>query len=96
MRVKESFMKRSFIMVLLVLLVCVGAVGFYRGWFTLSSRNLDAGSNKVNINLTVDRDKIQEDAETVKNKATELTGQATEEVNGPGDLASDKVQSTDP
>jgi hypothetical protein len=89
-------MNRSIITVLFVLFVCVIAVGFYRGWFTLSSRNLDAGSNKVNINLTVDRDKMQEDAETVKNKATELTGNVTEEVKGPGDLERDKVKSHDP
>ena len=81
-------MKRSLITVLLVLLVCVVAVGFYRGWFTLSGRNLDAGSNKVNINLTVDRDKMQEDAETVKNKATELTGQVAEGANEPGNQTS--------
>ena len=70
-------MKRPIIKVLLVLLIFVVAAGFYRGWFTLSSRSSDAESNKVNINLTVDQGKIQEDAETVKKKATELTGQGT-------------------
>jgi hypothetical protein len=81
-------MNRSIITVLFVLLICVVAVGFYRGWFTLSSRNLDAGSNKVNINLTVDRDKMQEDAETVTNKATELTGKVTEQATESGVQAS--------
>jgi hypothetical protein len=71
-------MNRTVITVLLVLLVGVVAVGFYRGWFALSSRGREAGSNKVNINLTVDQDKMQEDAETVKQKAAELTGKATE------------------
>jgi hypothetical protein len=71
-------MNRTIITVLLVLLVGVVAVGFYRGWFALSSRSADAGSNKVNVNLTVDRDKIQEDAEAVKTRAAELTGKATE------------------
>ena len=89
-------MNRTIITVLFVLLVCVVGVGFYRGWFALSSRSPDAGSNKVNINLTVDRDKMQEDAQAVQNKTAELTGKATEEVNGPGDLATDKVKSTDP
>ena len=70
-------MNRSIISVLLVLIVGVAAVGFYRGWFTLSSRRPDAESNKVNINLTVDQDKMKEDAETVKQKAAELTGQGT-------------------
>ena len=73
--------------VLIVLALLVVGFGFYRGWFALSSRSPDAGSNKVNINLTVDRDKMQEDAETVKNRATELTGKATEGASEPGDQA---------
>ena len=71
-------MNRTVITVLLVLLVGVVALGFYRGWFALSSRNSEAGSNKVNVNLTLDRDKMQEDAEAVKSRAAELTGKATE------------------
>jgi hypothetical protein len=83
-------MNRTILTVLLVLLVGVVALGFYRGWFALSSGGPDAGSNKVNVNLTVDREKMQEDAETVKKKAAEITGKVTEEVKGPGDLARDK------
>jgi hypothetical protein len=71
-------MNRTVITVLLVLLVGVAALGFYRGWFALSSRSPEAGSNKVNVNLTVDRDKMQEDAEAVKSRAAELTGKATD------------------
>jgi hypothetical protein len=71
-------MNRTVVAVLLVLLVGVVALGFYRGWFGLSSRSPEAGSNKVNVNLTVDRDKMQEDAEAVKSRAAELTGKATE------------------
>jgi cell division protein FtsX len=67
--------------VLFVLLVCVVALGFYRGWFALSSQNPNGG-NKVNINLTVDRDKMQEDAATVKKQATQVVGKPTEQVNG--------------
>ena len=81
---------------LFVLLVGVVALGFYRGWFALSSRRPDTGSDKVNVNLTVDRGKMQEDAEAVKNKATQLAGSVTEEVKGPGDLTRDKVKSIDP
>jgi hypothetical protein len=75
-------MNRSTTSVLLVLLVCIVALGFYRGWFALSGRSSDPGSNKVNINLTVDRDKMQEDATTVKNRATQVVGKATEQVSG--------------
>ena len=66
-------MNRSIVTVLVVLLICVVALGFYRGWFTLSNGSPDAVSNKVNVNLTVDRDKMQEDAQTVKDRATELS-----------------------
>jgi len=79
-------MNRLF-MVLMVLALLVVGFGFYRGWFALSSRSPDAGSNKVNINLTVDRDKMQEDAEAVQNKTSELTGKATDGANEPGDPA---------
>ncbi len=78
-------MNRSVISLLLVLLVGVAAVGFYRGWFTLSSHRPDAGSNNVNINLTVDRDKMQEDAEAVQVKATELAGKVTEQAPESGE-----------
>jgi peptidoglycan hydrolase CwlO-like protein len=74
-------MRRSSITVVLVLLVCAIAIGFYRGWFTLSSHNPDAGTNKVNVNLTVDQGKMQEDVETLKNKAAELAGKAAEGTN---------------
>lgn len=88
-------MNRTIITVLLVL-VAVVAIGFYRGWFTLSSHSPDAGTNKVNVNLTVDRGKMQADAEAVKNKATQLAGNVAEEVKGPGDLTNDKVKSIEP
>jgi hypothetical protein len=77
-------MNRSIISLLLVLLVGVVAVGFYRGWFTLSSHRPDAGSDNVNINLKVDRDKMQEDAELLKNKATELRTHNKTSCSTPG------------
>ena len=49
------------------------------------------GRHKVNINLTVDQDKMQADADTMKNKAARLAGKVTEEVKAPGDF--DKRQS---
>jgi hypothetical protein len=89
-------MNRSYISVLFVLLLCVVAVGFYRGWFTLSSPSPDTGSNKVNVNLTVDQGKMEEDAQTVKKEAAELVGRATEKTTGSGDQAKDKVKYIDP
>lgn len=57
--------------VLFVLLLVVVVVGFFRGWFVLTSNSRDE-DNKVNVNLTVDPDKVKEDAEKVQDKATGL------------------------
>ena len=79
-------MKRLFLVLIAIALLVVG-LGFYRGWFALSRSSPDAGSHKVNINLTVDPDKMKADAETVKGKTAELTGQAKEEAIELGDQA---------
>jgi cell division protein FtsX len=75
--------------------ICVVAVGFYRSWFTLSSSSTNAESHKVDINLTVNPDKVKADAETVKDKAAELTGQTTEGANEPVGQASENVKPRD-
>ena len=80
---------------LILVVICVVAVGFYRSWFTVSSPSTNAESHKVNVNLTVDPDKVKADAETVKEKAAELTGQATEGANELVDQASDNVKPRD-
>ena len=78
--------------VLTVLAILVVGLGFYRGWFALSRPASDAGSNKVNINLATDPDKMKQDAEMVKDKATELTGGVKEDVKADGQ-ANDIVKS---
>jgi hypothetical protein len=77
-------MKMTLVTVLFVLLLCVIGIGFYRGWFALSSNSPDAGNGKVNINLTVDPDKARQDAEKVKEKATRLGDRAKEAVKSDG------------
>jgi hypothetical protein len=81
--------------VLVVVAILVVGLGFYRGWFALSRSAHDAGSNKVNINLAADPDKMRQDAAIVKDKATELTGGVTDDVKADGQ-ASDIVKSNDP
>ena len=81
-------MKKLFVVLTVFALLVIG-LGFYRGWFGLSSPSSDVGSNKVNINLTLDPDQVKADAETVKEKAAELTGQATEGVHDLVDQPSD-------
>jgi hypothetical protein len=64
---------KKFAMVLALLLLCVVAFGFYRGWFSMSSSSPGSGSNKVNISLTVDPDKMKSDTKMVKEKTIEPT-----------------------
>ena len=60
--------------VLIVLALFVAGIGFYRGWFVLSSKG-NSASHNINVNLTVDQDKMKEDGTKLKEKTKELTGQ---------------------
>ena len=62
---------------LTVLLILVVGLGFYRGWFALSRSPSGAGSNKVNVNLTVDPDKMKADTKMVEEKTFRPTAGAT-------------------
>jgi len=77
-----------------VLAICVVGFGFYRGWFALSSPSPAAGSNDVNVNLATDTDKMKADAETVKDKAAELTGNVTHGRVTPADQPIGDVPAT--
>jgi len=78
-------MKVTLMKVLVVLALCAAVVGFYRGWFSLSSRGRNRESNKVNVSLTVDPDRMKDDAEKVKEKTTELGDKAAAEAKELGD-----------
>ena len=78
---------RKFLVVMIVLAICVVGFGFYRGWFAFSSPD-PAGSDKVNINLATDKGKMKDDAQAVKDKAAELTGNSADEAP---DSASEEV-----
>jgi hypothetical protein len=80
--------------VLIAIAILVVGLGFYRGWFALSRPAADAGSNKVNINLATDPDKMKQDAKLATDKATELTGGVTDDNKADGQ-ASDTVKSND-
>ena len=74
-------MKNRLFPVLVILALLVVGLAFYRGWISLSSPGSDKGSNKVNVNLTMDGDKMQQDAAAVQDKTAELTGKAPRETN---------------
>ena len=66
--------KMTLLKVAVVLILCFVGLGFYRGWFVLSSQHSQPGDNKIDVNLTVDPDKAKEDAESVETKARGLSG----------------------
>ena len=69
---------RAILFVVVLLLVGIAGLGFYRGWFQVSS-DRDNTEHKVNTTFTVDEDKIREDKEKVQefgHPAKEKTGEA--------------------
>jgi len=62
---------RSLIKLLVVLLICLAGIGFYRGWFSLTSHNPDTVGDKVNVNLSVDKGKMKSDVREAKQKVKE-------------------------
>jgi hypothetical protein len=63
--------------VLVLLLACLAGLGFYRGWFRLST---DRTEQKTDITVTVDRDKIRQDEEKAKEKMQDLEQKAKEKL----------------
>ena len=57
---------------ILFLALCLAGVGFFRGWFSLSSQT-DPETEKVNVNLTIDTTKVKADTEFLREKAAEIT-----------------------
>jgi hypothetical protein len=55
-------MKRLLVVVA-VLLAGVAGVGFYRGWFSVSTADAD---HKSNVTFTVDQDKMRDDGKKLK------------------------------
>jgi hypothetical protein len=62
---------RSLIKLAIVLLICLVAIGFYRGWFSFSSPTTDAQGDKVNVNMSMDKDKIKSDVKKAEEKVKE-------------------------
>ncbi len=50
----------------MTLLICILAVGFYLGWFSFHRLPPDPQSNKENINVSVDENKLRSDVQKVE------------------------------
>lgn len=87
---------RRLVTVLIVLALVVIGAGFYRGWFALSNPSTLPGSNKVDVQLTVDKDKIHEDADAVKKSTTDFTESVTGGNKQPAERPTENVRPTNP
>jgi hypothetical protein len=69
-------MKGSTLFVIIALaIIAVAVVGYYQGWYSVFSENDD---HKTKIDLTIDKEKFQEDKDKAKKKAEELESKAKE------------------
>ena len=59
---------RSRLKLVIVLLLCLVGIGFWRGWFSVSSPKSDTEGDKVNVNMSVDKGKIKSDIKKVERK----------------------------
>ena len=57
---------KNMLVMLFVLVIAVAGFGYYRGWFSAETSSTD---HKANVNLSVNRDKIQEDINSVKKRS---------------------------
>jgi hypothetical protein len=52
------------------LLICVLVVGFFLGWFSFSRSAPDPQTNKVNINVSLDKNKVGTDLQRLEQKVS--------------------------
>jgi hypothetical protein len=75
----ESIMRKFFGCVIVLLLI-VAAVGYYRGWFDVSTGSQD---QKSNISISMDKEKLRQDADkaakSLENLADKVKGKAEPE-----------------
>jgi hypothetical protein len=68
----------------MIVLCCLLGTGFYRGWFALSTRQ-ETITHKVDINLTVDPERIKQDtkkaAVLTEEKAADLSKKLKKEAS---------------
>ncbi|HUT08911.1 MAG TPA: hypothetical protein VMY42_00300 [Thermoguttaceae bacterium] len=69
---------KTLLVVAVLLLVGIAGLGFYQGWFHLSTNSTD---QKSSTTITVDKEKIQEDEQSVKEKVHDF-GQGAKEETG--------------
>jgi hypothetical protein len=73
---------RNLIFLLVVLAIAIGIYGYYQSWFQVTEQKSDS---KLDIGVTVDKNKVREDTEKAKEKLRDLKNQATEKTKDSSD-----------
>ena len=68
----------------MTLLICILAIGFYMGWFSFNQMPSDPQSNKVNINVSVDKNKVCNDLEKAEQNLSQRIQEANNQSKGSG------------
>lgn len=77
---------KGLLVVLVLVVVCVLALGFHQGWFRLARETGDA---KVNVTLTVDQDKIKDDTHKAEQRLQDLGHGVKEKISPTADPGKD-------
>ena len=88
----------GFFTILLLLLVVAVGVGFWQGWFSLSTTSDEAGNGRTDVTLTIDKEKIEHDTSTAIEATRREAREAGEKIKTATDLETVQgvVQSVDP
>jgi hypothetical protein len=73
---------KKLLIVLLLLALVVGAVGWQRGWFSLSTTSQ---SDQTDVDLHIDRSKIGADADAARERARNLGDSVLKKTQAPGE-----------
>jgi hypothetical protein len=67
-----------------LLVVCVIAIGLYRGWFAVSSTTNKGTRDEIDVKATINRQKIESDVQKVEKKLGEGVEHRDKQSDGGG------------
>jgi hypothetical protein len=74
-----GFTMRALRSLLILVVIALVAIGFYRGWFSVTSK---PGNQESDVTLSIDKEKIREDTNKVKAEARGLKHDLEERAKG--------------
>jgi hypothetical protein len=69
---------RRFLMLVVLVVIAVGALGYYLGWFHVTRTDADG---KPGVTVTVDKDKVHQDEQRAREKATQMKDKAADKIH---------------